>query len=701
MNIYPFFRLTIRQRLPFLITLLMLSIVLVFGIISYLFVRKVTLQVGENRLQTSSQQLSDLLSGNAYNLVTTAHMEANKPAIKAYVLSDGKDSTKAVQEVFRELQKDTSCFGWALLDTNLNFLHATGKPNRESLMASFQHFGATRSEPGVIGQLYSIGDSICFPVIAVISENSRLIGYLAKWRHMQTRLSTVNQIAKLIGAEAKLYVGNIDGTLWSNFVRPIPAPSTDSTNCNILQYSRSGNSFLATSCLIANSQWRVLVESPKSRLLQTANNYVYWLLLSALILIIAGIAIGLIMSRNISKPLVQLTSAASRIASGDHSSLPVSIGRRDEVGKLARSFNAMSVQLQQSKNELETEANNYKLLFEKNPLPMWIVSMPGLDFMDVNHAALRHYGYSKDEFLRLNSRDIRPAEEVDKFISSILVELKGDQHRATWRHKKKDGTVILVDVFANDIVYKGKPARIVLANDITEKVKAEAAILKQRLLQQKIITETTILVQEKEREEIGKELHDNINQILTSTKLYLELAKNGNKELLVNAVSRSYNNINLVIGEIRKLSKQLVKPAFDTSLEESLRDMTEELQAIGPLNIGFCCLGFTEDLVDESIKLMIYRVVQEQLNNILKHADANRVDIALYTDTENVYLTVTDDGIGFDTSVKSRGIGLRNIEHRVKFHKGSVVIESNRGEGCTIRISAPFRKETLATEREV
>ena len=678
----------------------MLSIVLVFGIISYLFVRKVTLQVGENRLQTSSQQLSDLLSGNTQNLLAASYKHANKPAIKAFVLSQGKDSANGVKAVFDEMQQDSSIIGWALLDTNLNFLYATGTPNHESLTATFQKFRPTKSEPGVLGRLYNIGDSICFPVIAVISENNQPIGYLAKWRYLQTRSSTVDQIAKLIGSEAKFYIGNMDGTLWTNFIRPIPAPSADSTNCTILQYSRSGNSFLATSCLIANSQWRVLVESPKSRLLQTANNYLYRLIVSALLLIIAGMAIGLLMSRNISKPLVQLTSAASRIAAGDHSNLPVSIERWDEVGKLARSFNAMSAQLQQSKNELETEANNYKLLFEKNPLPMWIVSMPALDFIDVNHAALRHYGYSKDEFLRLNSRDIRPPEEVEKFIESVQVDLNGSQHRATWQHKKKDGTVILVDVFANDIVYKGKPARIVLANDITEKVKAEAAILKQRLMQQKIITETTILVQEKEREEIGKELHDNINQILTSTKLYLELAKNGNTELLVNAVSRSYNNINLVIGEIRKLSKQLVRPAFDTSLEESLRDMTEELQAIGPLKIGFCCQGFNENLVDESLKLMIYRVVQEQLNNVLKHADATRVDIALYTDSENVYLTVKDDGIGFDTSVKQRGIGLRNIDHRVKFHKGSVVIESTHGEGCTIRICAPFRKESLATESE-
>ena len=648
-------------------------------------------------MQTSSEQLSDLFSNSTHSLITSAHKQANKPAVKTYLLSRGRDSLKGVKDVFAELQKDTSCFGWALLDKNLNILYSAGNPH--SVIEAFEHFQPHRSTHGLIGKIYSVDNTICFPVIALISAHQNTIGYLIKWRRLQTRASTVDQISKIIGSDAKFYIGNTDGTLWTNFIGPIPPPSVDSTNCNILQYSRSGNSFLATSCLIANSQWRVLVESPKSRLLQTSNNYLYWLVVSAFILILAGITIGLIMSRNISRPLTQLANAASGIASGDHSLLPISVDRKDEVGELARSFNVMSAQLQRSKHELETEARNYRLVFEKNPLPMWVVSFPSLDIMDVNLAALHHYGYSKNEFVKMNSRDIRPPEDVDKFVGSVLVDLNGAQHRATWRHKKKDGSIILVDVYANDIIYEGKAARIVLANDVTEKVNAEAAILQQRLMQQKIITETTILVQEKEREEIGKELHDNINQILTSTKLYLELAKNGDKDLLVNALSRSYNNINLVIGEIRKLSKQLVKPGFDTSLKESLADMTEELQAIGSMKINFDCHRFTEEIVDGSTKLMIYRVVQEQLNNILKHAAASRVDIELYTVAENVYLTVKDNGIGFDKNVKSRGIGLRNIDHRVKFHKGHVQIESTPGAGCTLRVSVPLKREILATEK--
>jgi PAS domain S-box-containing protein len=700
MRKYPFSRLTLRQRLPLLITVLMLSIILVFGMISYLFVRKATLEVGKNRLQTSSQQLSDLFSGSTENLLAITHAQANRQALKAYISSKGTDSVKGVKEVFDELQKDTSSFGWALLDENQNFLYSAGRPNPYPVLESLKNYRQTRYSVGLLGKIYNIGDTICFPVIAVISQSNRVVGYLVKWRRMQTRLSTVDQISKLIGTEAKFYIGNIDGTVWTNFIHPIPAPSRDSSNCTILHYTRSGSSFLATSCIIPNSEWRVLVESPKSRLLQTANNYLYWLILSAIILILCGITTGLIMSRSISRPLVQLTAAASRISSGNYSSLPVPVERYDEVGKLARSFNAMSVQLQRSKHELESEASNYKLLFEKNPLPMWIVSMPGLDIIDVNHAAIQHYGYSKKEFLKLNSLDIRPEEDIEKFVTTILVDLNGSQHRAMWRHKKSNGTIILVDVFANDIVYEGKPARIVLANDVTEKVNAEAAILKNRLMQQKIITETTILVQEKEREELGKELHDNINQILTSTKLYLEIAKNGDRDLLVSAVSRSYENINLVIGEIRKLSRQLVKPAFDTSLQDALKDMTEELQLIGPLKIRFDSSSFNEELLDESIQLMVYRVVQEGLNNILKHAAATEVDIKLKTDTENIYLTIKDNGIGFDTNIKSRGIGLRNIDHRVKFHKGDVRIESGPGTGCTLHVTVPLRKESLTTEKE-
>src|SRR5690606_4772337 len=109
-------------------------------------------------------------------------------------------------------------------------------------------------------------------------------------------------------------------------------------------------------------------------------------------------------------------------------------------------------------------------------------------------------------------------------------------HRSIWRHKKKDGAIIMVEVTADNILYHGQPARLILANDVTEKLNAEAQLVRHRVMEKELISETTIQAQEKEREELGKELHDNINQILASTKLYLEMALKGDSDLVEEAV---------------------------------------------------------------------------------------------------------------------------------------------------------------------
>jgi two-component system sensor histidine kinase UhpB len=177
----------------------------------------------------------------------------------------------------------------------------------------------------------------------------------------------------------------------------------------------------------------------------------------------------------------------------------------------------------------------------------------------------------------------------------------------------------MVDVIADSIIYQEKPARLILSNDVTEKLNAEAELVSHRIMQQKLMKEAAIQVQEKEREEIGKELHDNINQILASTKLYLELALGGNLETLGDAISKSYQNVTFIIEEIRRLTKKLVPPSLDTTLTEAIRDLIDEIQAIAPIKISFVT-ELDEKSLNENIKLMIYRIVQEQINNILKHA---------------------------------------------------------------------------------
>jgi two-component system sensor histidine kinase UhpB len=173
------------------------------------------------------------------------------------------------------------------------------------------------------------------------------------------------------------------------------------------------------------------------------------------------------------------------------------------------------------------------------------------------------------------------------------------------------------------------------------------------------------------------------------------MARTGNKELFSGAIEKSYENVNLAMGEIRHLSKHLVGPAFDTSLRDSLQELTGELNAITPIDITFQATCFDESEVDENMKVMIYRIVQEQMNNILKHAAASEVQITVTTNRESVQLRIEDNGVGFDMNKKAKGIGLRNIDNRVKFHKGKLHIQSSPGQGCIIAIEVPLKHQVV------
>jgi two-component system sensor histidine kinase UhpB len=342
---------------------------------------------------------------------------------------------------------------------------------------------------------------------------------------------------------------------------------------------------------------------------------------------------------------------------------------------------------------LRSSERKYKLLFESNPLPMWMVSRSTLDIIDVNEAAITHYGYTKEEFLKINSVNLRPEEDIAEYRMNNRKKNSGLYKSGLWRHKKKDGTVIMVDVIAHDVLYENKQVRLILANDVTEKMYAEAELARQRTRQQKLITETSIQVQEREREEIGKELHDNINQILAAAKLYLQhgIRKTDcDSEIL----QKSLENIDLAIAEIRKLSQVLVAPSLgDITLTQAIEQLILLIENTTSLKMTLDSGNFNEDALDRNVKLTLYRIVQEQINNILKHSRATSASIRLGLVSKDIFLSIKDDGIGFDTTKNSGGIGLRNIANRVDFYDGVVQIVSSSGNGCTLEVTIPAIKK--------
>ncbi|AFH50197.1 PAS/PAC domain protein [Ignavibacterium album JCM 16511] len=118
----------------------------------------------------------------------------------------------------------------------------------------------------------------------------------------------------------------------------------------------------------------------------------------------------------------------------------------------------------------------YKYLFEHNPLPMWVYDLETLKFLAVNNASINKYGYSREEFLSMTIKDIRPEEELQALMKNISESKDDLQKSRPWKHKLKNGSIIITEISSHSLNYEGHNARLVLANDITEQIIAEEKI---------------------------------------------------------------------------------------------------------------------------------------------------------------------------------------------------------------------------------
>lgn len=231
-----------------------------------------------------------------------------------------------------------------------------------------------------------------------------------------------------------------------------------------------------------------------------------------------------------------------------------------------------------------------------------------------------------------------------------------------------------------------------------EKHRLKEQISKQKILKQKEITRATIKAQERERLELGRELHDNVNQILSTSKLFIENSVH-NPERQEEMLTRGKNLINSCIEELRKLSRFLAPPSLgDLTLRESIQELAEEYNQIdGKRTIDYAIVSLDEDNLSEDLKISIYRIIQEQLNNIRKHARASRVHILLEHGENNIYLFIEDNGCGFDVHSKRKGLGITNIINRAETFNGGVELVSSPGRGCSMRINFRLKNATVVS----
>ena len=332
------------------------------------------------------------------------------------------------------------------------------------------------------------------------------------------------------------------------------------------------------------------------------------------------------------------------------------------------------------------ETTNGVMLTDKDQNIVW-----------VNDAFTKIFGYTLAEAKGKNPlkflHGFHPDVDVENYIQEQIAKKKPFWFELQHYTKAHDEIYVRVQVQPIFDDSGNVKQYFSLQTDITRQKELEEKVEMEKANRQKEITDAVFEAHENERLDIGRELHDNINQILGAVRLYIGMArKNGeDRDSLLDDASTFVLS---AIEEIRKLSKNLVTPVKDLSIYEAILDLTKEIMLVHPVKILFIAKDFVETGLTEKFKLNIFRIVQEQINNILKHAKAENIFITIDAcDSSRLIFSIQDDGIGFDTTKKMDGLGLTNIKSRTELYNGTLKITSVPQQGAKLSIS--FSKKDL------
>jgi two-component system, cell cycle sensor histidine kinase and response regulator CckA len=388
---------------------------------------------------------------------------------------------------------------------------------------------------------------------------------------------------------------------------------------------------------------------------------------------------------------------------------------------------SQGIERKRAEEELRESEERYRLLFESSPQPMWVYDLETLAFLAVNESAIHHYGYSREDFLAMTIKDIRPAKDIPALYDSVSKGSEGVDAAGTWRHLKKNGTIIEVEITSHLLVFADRRAELILAHDITKRNRLEAALL----------ASEEQLRQSQKLEAIGQlaggVAHD-FNNLLTAINGYsaLALRRVGDdhpiSSYLVEITKAGDRAANLTRQLLAFGRKQLLQP-LAINLNDIVGDMIKLLKRL---------IGEDVQLVTKpganlkQIKVDPGQMEQVLVNLVVNARDAmarggtvtiETANIKLdgtyasrhvgLTPGEYVMLAISDTGTGMDHDTQSRifepffttketgkgtGLGLSTVYGIVKQSGGNVWVYSEPGKGTTFKVYLP-QVEGEATAR--
>jgi len=370
---------------------------------------------------------------------------------------------------------------------------------------------------------------------------------------------------------------------------------------------------------------------------------------------------------------------------------------KDEEGKVTQLLGISTDITEQKKRErllIESE-EKYRALFVKSPLPNWIYDSETLKFLEVNLAAIEQYGFSKEEFLCMNLYDIRPKERYGDVISANRKDLP-ETIDVDVVHKKKNGELVKVHVTAHALRYGNKEARMAIVVDHTEQEKAKDKLIA-TTQQLRELASHLQNIREEERTTIAREIHDELGQQLTALKMdiaWLNRKWDTENELIRNKIKSAIELADSTINAVRRIAAQL-RPSMldDLGLAEAVAWQSKEFSNRTGIAVQ-CSSNIPDDKFSPAVTIAVFRIFQEALTNIARHAHATKVTCSLQKKGNVLCLTIIDNGVGFDINeqTKRKTLGLLGMKERAIILNGKYNIESKPGEGTSVSVEIPLEK---------
>lgn len=345
--------------------------------------------------------------------------------------------------------------------------------------------------------------------------------------------------------------------------------------------------------------------------------------------------------------------------------------------------------LQRMVDRIDPQAGRYRMLFESSPLPMWVLEADSLRFLAVNDAAVRLYGWSRDEFLQMTASDIDPQTDW--------------RARGVFRHARKNGEQFDVDRVGHAVSWRGRAALLVFISDITERQRTQLALerlnreLERSQERLRALSRRLLEVQEEERGRLARDLHDDIGQALTALKIQLEsLPRTAAEPPLRSRIDECVETARHTIERVRQLSLSLRPLQLDDlGLAAALRSHLDRQARLAGITAHFDALEAPTELAPDT-ETACFRVAQEAITNVLRHAHARNLWLHLSLAGGSLALSVRDDGRGFDVeSVRRRAgagasLGLIGMEERVALLGGTFEVRSLPGHGTAMTATFPL-----------